>query len=129
MSFAVTDLAVLSSQKLLTGNSENLFSPLVYSGTELVHTFSTLPQLEQFDYDNNKTGPERGISVKKQQGYESQKQLKLCSEKVLALSTSAVNSLFFTNPVDKIKFFCLHCTETLIFRNTKIITLYSIQVL
>lgn len=64
MSFAVTDLAVLSSQKLLTGNSKNFFSPLVYSGTELEHTFSTLPQLEQFDYDNNKTGPERGISVK-----------------------------------------------------------------
>ena len=40
MSFAVTDLAVLSSQ---TGNSKNVFSPLVYSGTELVHTFSTLP--------------------------------------------------------------------------------------
>lgn len=64
MSFAVTDLAVLSSQKLLTGNSKNVFSPLVYSGTELVHTFSTLPWLEQFDYDNNKTVPERGISVK-----------------------------------------------------------------
>ena len=43
MSFAVTDLAVLSSQKLLTGNSKNLVYSLVYSGTELVHTFSTLP--------------------------------------------------------------------------------------